>query len=128
MFYLLTLITKYKTRLIRKTAIFAYDRFHMHCGIDKFCITCMKLITTIELACLVNLRANFNLNKFEKLLIWFDRQNKIKIQLFINVMQQKQSSNYFQSYECFICAKIWLFPKLMLTYERRKESCKFYIS
>ena len=65
MFYLLTLIIKPENSLIRKTNIFACDRFHMHCGIDKVCITRRKLITTTELQYYVNLRANFNLNKFK---------------------------------------------------------------
>ena len=49
--------------------VLACNRFHMHCGINKFCITCKKLITTIELQHYVNSRANFNLNKSEILSI-----------------------------------------------------------
>ena len=71
------LIIKSENSLIRKTNIFACDRFHLHCGIDKFCITCRKLITVIELQYYVNLRANFNLNKFENLSSRFDRQSII---------------------------------------------------
>ena len=82
----------------------------MHCGwIETLCITCRKLITTIELQYYVNLRANFNLNKFENLSIRSDRQHIISIQSFFNVMGWKRPSNHFQSSECFIYIKSWFF-------------------
>ena len=83
--------------MIRKTNIFACDRFHMHCGIDKFWFTCRKLITTIELQYYVNLKANFNLNKFENLSIQFEKQSIISIQSFFSVMGWKQPSNHFKA-------------------------------
>ena len=43
----------------------------MHWGIDKFCITCRKLITNIELQYYVNLKENFDLINFENLSIRF---------------------------------------------------------
>ena len=73
MFYLLALIIKSENSLIRETNILACSRFHMQYEIDKFCVTCRKLITTIELEYYVNMRANFNLNKFENLSIQFVR-------------------------------------------------------
>ena len=109
MFYLLVLIIKSENSLIRKTNLFACDRFHMHCRIDKFCITCSKLIMTIELQYYMNLRENFNLNKSENLSIWFDRQSIISIQLFFNVMRRKWPSNRFQYSECFMYVKIRFF-------------------
>ena len=102
MFYLLVLIIKSENNLIRKTNLFVCDRFHIHSGIDKLCITCGKLITTIELQYYVNLRATFNLNKSDNLSIWFDRQSIISIQLFANSMVWKGPSNHLQSSECFI--------------------------
>ena len=108
MFYLLALIITSENSLIQKTNIFTYDRLHMHCGINKFCITYMKLITTIKLQYYMNLRANFNLNKFEKLSIRFERQSIISIQSFFNVMDWKGPSNLFQSSECFIYVEISL--------------------
>ena len=71
MFYLLVLIIKSASEIDteKKTNLFACNRFHMQCGIDKFCITSRKLITTIELQYYVNLSANFNLNKSEILSI-----------------------------------------------------------
>ena len=86
MFYLLTLIIKPENSLIRKTNIFGCDRFFMHCGIDKFCITCRKLITTTELQYYVNLGANFNPNKFDNLSIQFERESIINIQSFFSVI------------------------------------------
>ena len=56
--------------------------FRIHCGIDKFCITIRKLIKAIELQYYMNLKANFNLNKFENLSTRFDRQSIIRIQSF----------------------------------------------
>ena len=95
--------------LIRKTNIFACDRFHMHFRIGKFWFTCIKLITTIELQYYVNLRANFNLNKFGNLSIQFENQSIISIQSFFSVMGWKRPSNHFQSSECFIYVEIRLF-------------------
>ena len=51
----------------------------MHCGIGKFLFTSSKLITTIELQYYVNLRADFNLNKFVNLSIQFEKQSIISI-------------------------------------------------
>ena len=109
MFYLLALIIKSENSLIRKTNILAWDQFHMHCGIDTFCITCEKLITPSELQYYVNLRANFNHNKFENFSIQFERQSIISIQAFFNLMGWKWPSNHFQSSECFIYIKICVF-------------------
>ena len=81
----------------------------MHCRMEKFCIMCRKLIATIELQYYMNLKVNFNFNKFENLSIWFDRQSRISIQSFFNVMEWKRPSNHFQSSECFIDVKIWFF-------------------
>ena len=83
--------------------------FRMHCEIDKFCITCRKLITIIELQYQANLKANFNLNKFENLSIRFDWQSIISIQSFFNVMGSKRPSNHFQRSESFIYVKICFF-------------------
>ena len=44
----LALIIKSENSLIQKTKIFACDWFHMHCRIDKFCITCRESITIID--------------------------------------------------------------------------------
>ena len=109
MFYLLALIIKSENSLTWKANIFACDRFHMHCGIDKFYITCRKLITTIELQYYGNLRGNFNFNEFENISVWFDRQSIISIQSFFNVMEWKRPSNHFESPEFFyICQNlIW---------------------
>ena len=73
MFYLLALIIKFENSLIWKKP------FRMNCRIDKFCITCWKLITIIELQHYVNLEANFNINKFENLSIRFVRQSIIPV-------------------------------------------------
>ena len=75
--------------------------------IDKFCITFRKLIPTIELQYFVNLKANFNLNKFENLPLRFERKSIISIQSFFNVMWWERPSNHFQSSKCFIYVKIW---------------------
>ena len=64
---------------------------------------------TIELQYYVNLKANFNLNKFENLSIQFEKQSIISIQSFFSVMGWKRPSNHFQSSECFIYVEIWLF-------------------
>ena len=85
-------------------------RFHVKCGIDdKFCITCRKLIMTTELQYFLNLRTNFNPDKFENLSTQFERQSIINIQLFFSVMGWKRSSNHFQSPECFVYVEIWFF-------------------
>ena len=94
--------------------------FRIHCGIDKFCITIRKLIKAIELQYYMNLKANFNLNKFENLSIRFDRQSIIRIQSFFNVMEWKRPSNHLQSSGSFVYIKILL--KVV-----RNGSCKFYI-
>ena len=73
MFYLLALIIKSEKSLIQETNILACIWFHMQWGIDKFCVMYRKLITTIDLQYYMNLRANFNLNKFENLSIQFVR-------------------------------------------------------
>ena len=65
---------------------------HVHYGVDKFCITCRKLITNIELQYYVNLKANFNLDKFKNLSFRFDRQGIISIQQFFNVMGRKKTN------------------------------------
>ena len=83
--------------LIRKTNIFACDRFHMHCGIDKFWFTCRKLITTIGLRHYVNLKAYFNLNKFGNLSIQFEKQTVISIQSFFILIGWKQPTNHFKA-------------------------------
>ena len=57
----------------------------------------------------LTLRANFNLKKFEKLSIQFEKQSIISIQLFFSVMDWKWPSNHIQSSECFIYVKIWHF-------------------
>ena len=67
MFYLLVFIIKSEKSLIWKINLFAFDRFHIYCGIDKFCINCRKVIMAIELQYYVNLRASFDLNKSENL-------------------------------------------------------------
>ena len=81
---------------IRKTDISACDRFHVHCGIGKFWFTCKELITTIKLQYYVNLKANFNLNKFKNLSIQFEKRSIISIQSFFSVMGWKQASNHFK--------------------------------
>ena len=101
MFYFLALIVKSENSLIREANIFASCRFHIHCRIDKFCITCRKLITTIELQYYVNVRASFNVNKFENLSFRFDRKSIISIQSFFNVMGWKRPRNHFQRSEYF---------------------------
>ena len=63
----MVLIIKSEKSLIWKINLFAFDRFHMYCGIDEFSITCRKLIMAIQLQYYVNLRANFDLNKSENL-------------------------------------------------------------
>ena len=68
MFHLLVLMIKSENSLNQKTNVFACDRFHMHCRIYKFCITCWKLTTNIELQYCVSLRANLtsmNLETFQ---------------------------------------------------------------
>ena len=42
-------IWKQIRKQIQKANLFVYDWFHMHFGIGKFCITCRKVIMTIEL-------------------------------------------------------------------------------
>ena len=96
MFYLLVLIVKSENKLIRKTNLFACDQFHIHYGIDQFCITYRKLITTIELQYYVNVIVSFNLNKSENLLIRFEKQSIISIQLFFNVMGWKDQAIIFK--------------------------------
>ena len=91
------------------TAWFGKQTSRMHYGIDKFCITCTKLITNIELQYYVNLKANFILNKLKNLPIRFYRQSIISIQSFFNVMGWKRPSNHFQSSKCIIYVKIWFF-------------------
>ena len=54
-----------------------------------FWFTFRKLITTIELQYYVNLKGNFNLNKFENLSIQFEKQSIISIQSFFSVMGVK---------------------------------------
>ena len=83
--------------LIRKTSIFACDQFHMPCGIEKFWFTCRKLIMTTELQCYVNLKANFNLNKFGNLSTQFEKQSIVIIQSFFSVMGWKEPSNHFKA-------------------------------
>ena len=92
--------------LIRKRNKFTCNRSRMHCGIDKFWFTCVKLITTIELQYYVNLRANFNPNKFENFSIQFEKKSIISIRLFFNMMDWKWPSNHFQNSECFIYVEI----------------------
>ena len=88
---------------------FSCDRFHMHCGIDKFWFTCRKLITTTELQYYVNLRANFHINKIENLSVQFEKQSIITIHSFFSVMAWKRPSNHFQSSDCFIYVEIGVF-------------------
>ena len=51
---------------------------------------------TIELQQYMNLKANFNVNKFENLSIQHEKQSIISIQLFFSVMGWKQPSNHFK--------------------------------
>ena len=95
--------------LIRKTNIFACDRFHMHCGIDKFWFTCRELITTIELHYYVNLKVNFNLNKFEELSVQFEKQSIISIQSFSSAMGWKQPINHFKALNVLSMSKFDVF-------------------
>ena len=55
------------------------------------------------------LRANFNLKKFETFSIQFEKQSIVRIQSFFSLMGWKPPSHNFQSSECFIYVKIWLF-------------------
>ena len=116
--------------LIQKINIFACNWFHMHCGIYKFWFICRKLITTIELQYYVNLKANFNLNKFENLSIQFEKQSIISIRSFFSVMDWKQPNNHFKALNVssmskfdFFCWFLRLtFASQMLIYECQSGS------
>ena len=60
---------------------------------------------TIELQYYVNLKANFNLNKFENLSIQFEKQSIISIQSFFSVMGWKQPSNHFKALNVWSMSK-----------------------
>ena len=88
--------------MIRKTNIFACDR----CTATSFVL---RVRNWFELHYYVNLRTKFNLNKFENLSIWFDRQSIINFQSFFHVMGWKWPRDHFPSPKCFIYVKIWFY-------------------
>ena len=59
--------------------------------------TYSQLVTTIELQYYVNLKAYFNLNKFENLSIRLEKKSIISIQSFFSVIGWKQRNNHFKA-------------------------------
>ena len=88
-------------------------------GIGKFCIAWYEIDYYNCASILRELTTNFKLNK-SKLLIWFEMQNIIDIQLFQRI-GRKRLWNQFQISECFIYVNVWslsqVFALQMLIYE-----------
>ena len=106
-----------------ETTWFEKQTFRTHYRIGKYCITCRKLITNIELQYYVNLTANFDLNKLKNLSIWFDRQSIISIQLLFNVMEWKRPSNHFQNSKVFFSKIFYLFQNLIFLLNHKADFC-----